>query len=307
MLDKRIKLEMIHLEEKTGATAMIAPELGGWLLRYARPLPNRGLVEALHFSPETIDRYPKETYAGNPILFPLVGKNIWEGREHLYSWQDRIYEMPQHGFGRRSPWKVINQNPESVTLELTDNETTRTVYPFSFRHRVRYSLDQGRLHWQQEIENMGRVPLPFSTGFHPYFRVPLGHNSSRSQCLVKIPAASLVSSRDSWETYSENPVPYQYWQLSKAPQETVFFTNLEKQELVLVDPQGGLEVVLNFEEALQHRFVAFWSRSQDAPFYCLEPWTSPPNSFSRNQELIVLKAGEVFRAAFYMEIREIKS
>ncbi len=294
---------MITLEDKTGAKAMIAPELGGWLLRYARPLPNHGLVEALHWSQEVIDRYPKEMVAGNPILFPLVGKNIWEGREHLYRWQDRTYEMPQHGFGRRSPWKVINQTSDSVTLELTDNETTWTVYPFSFRHRVRYRLDQGRLHWEQEVENTGRGPLPFSSGFHPYFSVPLGKNSSRSQCLVKIPAASRVSSGDFWETYTKDPVPAQSWALSNAPQETVFFTDLAKQELSLVDSQGRLEVVLNFEEARQHRFVALWTRSPEAPFYCLEPWTALPNSFTRGQDLVLLEPGELFRAAFSLEIR----
>ena len=284
---------------------MIAPELGGWLLRYARPLPGHGLVEALHWSQEVIDRYPKEMYAGNPILFPLVGKNIWEGREHLYRWQDRTYEMPQHGFGRRSPWKVINQSPETVTLELTDNEAARAGYPFSFRHRIRYRLDQGRLHWEQEVENSGRVPMPFSTGFHPYFRAPLGKNSNRSQCLVKLPAASRLSSSDFWMTFAEEPVPAHSWLLGQAAEETVFFTDLEKQELVLVDPQERLEVVLNFEEAPRHRFVAFWSKSQDDPFYCLEPWTALPNSFSRGRELIILEAGQVFRAAFFIEIREI--
>jgi galactose mutarotase-like enzyme len=284
---------------------MIAPELGGWLVSYARPLPKQGLVEALHWSRETIARYPKEIQAGNPILFPLTGKNIVGGREHCYRWQAAIYEMPQHGFARRTPWKVIRQDPESVTMELADDETTRAVYPFSFRHRIRYFLDLGRLHWEQEIENIGKDPLPFSTGFHPYFRAPLGKNSSRSQCLVKLPAASRLSSDDFWVTVAKAPLPAPYWPLSQAPEGTVFFTDLEKQELALIDPREGLEVVLNFEKAPGHRFIAFWSRSREAPFYCLEPWTALPNSFSRNQDLIVLESGEVFRAAFYTEIREI--
>ena len=47
-----------QLNSPDGALAVIAPELGGWLLRYARPTKH-GLVDALHFSQPIADRYPK--------------------------------------------------------------------------------------------------------------------------------------------------------------------------------------------------------------------------------------------------------
>ena len=40
--------KFIELKDATGALAVIAPELGGWLLRYARPTAKHGLVDALH-------------------------------------------------------------------------------------------------------------------------------------------------------------------------------------------------------------------------------------------------------------------
>ncbi len=42
--------KLLQLTDPTGTLAVIAPELGGWLLRYARPTARHGLVEALHFS-----------------------------------------------------------------------------------------------------------------------------------------------------------------------------------------------------------------------------------------------------------------
>src|SRR5688500_2866985 len=115
--------------ESESARATIAPELGGWLLRYARNLPNHGWVEALHCTEAVIDRYPREMFAGIPVLFPLVSRNHAAGKDHQYEWEGRIFEMPQHGFARRMPWGVFQQTPASVTLELTDTEATRAVFP----------------------------------------------------------------------------------------------------------------------------------------------------------------------------------
>ena len=129
--------EIISLTDDTGASASVAPGLGGWLLRYARPVSGRGVVEAIHFSQAVVDRYPKEMWAGNPLLFPMVSFNHLPGREHHYLWQGAEYALPQHGFARRVPWKVAARDDSTVTMELTDSEVTRAGYPFSFRHRVR--------------------------------------------------------------------------------------------------------------------------------------------------------------------------
>jgi len=123
----------VTLTDSEGASAVVAPELGGWLLRYARSLPEHGLVESLHFSQATVDRHPREMYAGIPVLFPLVSNNRVADRDHHYEWNGQIYEMPQHGFARRSKWGISEQAAASVRLELTDSEATRANYPFAFR------------------------------------------------------------------------------------------------------------------------------------------------------------------------------
>src|SRR5205814_8020187 len=130
------------LPDTDGTIAVIAPELGGWMLRYARKTQKHGLVDALHFSQAVVDRYPREMYAGIPILFPLVSKNRVGDKDHHYEWNGKVFEMPQHGFARRSKWSVKEQTPTSITMELTDNETTRANYPFSFRFCLTYRLNQ---------------------------------------------------------------------------------------------------------------------------------------------------------------------
>ena len=77
-------LNLVQLSDSEGGLAVVAPELGGWLLRYARTMPEHGCVDALHFSQAVVDRYPKEMCAGNPILFPLVSFNHLPGQDHHY-------------------------------------------------------------------------------------------------------------------------------------------------------------------------------------------------------------------------------
>ena len=297
---------LVTLTDSEATTAVVAPELGGWLLRYARKTPKHGIVEALHFSQAMVDRYPREMYAGIPVLFPLVSNNRAGNKEHHYEWKSRLFEMPQHGFARRSKWSVREQTATALTMELTETETTRADYPFAFRFCLTFRLNQGRLHWEQVIENRSDESLPFSTGFHPYFAVPLTAKSQRQACFVEIPEAKRLMAVGRFERFTAEPFVAQNWSVDKDVAGTMFLTDLKKQELILIDPVSELEVVFNFEDAPRHRFVAIWSKSTSVPFYCLEPWTALPNSFSRqskDHELVLLEPQKTFRAAMWMELR----
>ncbi|HSH93356.1 MAG TPA: hypothetical protein VK968_04370 [Roseimicrobium sp.] len=300
------KHTFVTLESADGAQAVIAPELGGWLLQYRRHIPELGLVDALHCTQEIIDRYPKEMYAGNPVLFPLVSKSRVAGKDHVYEWEGRQYDLPQHGFGRRQPWKVIAQGPENVTMELTDNDATRAAYPFAFRHCITYRLVEGRLHWEQVIENRSEVPMPFASGFHPYFLLPLGPGGTRNGCYIDIPESVQHQPVGEFQSFTSEPYAARHLSVAEDVSGTLFLGNLATPELALVDPGAGLEVRLNWASAPKHRFVAIWSKSTTEPFYCLEPWTALPNAFSRpdDRELLMLEPNQTFQAAFWMEIRK---
>jgi galactose mutarotase-like enzyme len=298
---------ILQLTDATGALATVAPELGGWLLRYARPTAKHGLVDALFYEPAVVERYPKDMWAGNPLLFPMVSFNHLPGREHHYSWQGKEFALPQHGFARRSQWRVVDQSESVLTMELADGDTTRAVYPFAFRHRVSYRLRDGRLHFEQVVENCGDVPMPFSTGIHPYFRVPFTAAGARNDCYVELPECERLTTDAGYLNFSAAPQASQNWSVAHDVAGTLFLGGFKKRELALIDPRSELEVILNWDDAPQHRWCALWSRSVDAPFYCLEPWTALPNSFTRAQpgEVIVLAPGGTFRAALWMELREL--
>ncbi|MFZ9853509.1 MAG: hypothetical protein ACO3I0_00220 [Limisphaerales bacterium] len=297
--------EPMVLREGDVAMVEIHPELGGWLTRYARNLPGVGWVDALNHDPAVVARYPQQMWAGNPVLFPHVSYNVHEGKEGFYCLNGVEYQSPQHGFARRVPWQVVERSGHSVTLELSDSELTLPSYPFAFTYRLRYFLEGGRLHWQQSVENRSPQPLPFSSGFHPYLRVPLV-GGLRDRCTVRLPRARRFHPVDKASAFFDEPFPAQDLPVSQDVRGTILLGELATQEAVLRDEAGKVEVCLNFDHSPAYRFLVLWSPTPDAPFYCIEPWTALPNSMGRSDgELVFLEPGARFEAGLWMEVRTL--
>lgn len=295
----------VTLNDDTGAAAIVAPELGAWLLSYSRPLPGHGVIDGIHHDPAVVARYPQGMYAGNPLLFPIASKNVVDGQDHRYRWEGRNFEMPQHGFARRMPWCVTDQSESSVTMELVDTPETRVNYPFAFRMLLTYRLEAGRLHWEQVVQNRSPGVLPFSTGFHPYIPLPLTPKGRRDTCFVNIPACRRHFWAGNYETFHAKPFPAVRWSVMTDVVDSLLLDGFPTPELALQDEASGVEVAVNFAGAPQHPFVVIWSRSTSEPCYCIEPWTALPNAFSRREtgELTLVPPGGEFRAAMHMDIR----
>lgn len=297
--------QFITLRDRGESKAVVAPELGAWLLRWLHHLPEFGYVDVLFYDPAVVERYPNQMYAGNPLLFPLVSFNHSEGLEHHYRWQGQLFPMGQHGFARRSPWKVVHLSESTLTMELASSGQTEKHYPFSFRHSVTYELEAGRLHFRQSVENTSRRVMPFSTGIHPYLPAPIIPGGKRDDCWIELPESRQVSNFKNWESWTAEPCPPQRLSLRHDFSGTMFLTDLHRPEVSLVDPAAGLRIRLNFEGAPQHRFLALWSKSADSPFFCIEPWTALPNSFSRTEtELVLLDPGQRFEAAMWLALEK---
>lgn len=296
----------LTLRDRDHALATVYPELGGWLVRYAKNVPGHGLVDALYCAEEVVARYPDRMWAGNPVLFPHVSFNTAQGKEGQYELNGQLWQSPQHGFARRVPWRVTAQTESSVTLELTDSELTRPTYPFAFRHELVYRLAGGRLELTQTIENRDAQPLPFSAGFHPYFAVPIVPGGERNRCFIRIPRATRFNQVGKAESFFTEPYPAQELNVGVDVSGTLFLGEFAEQELALVDPAAGLETVINFAASPEYRFAALWSRNTAEAFYCLEPWTALPNSFGRGDgEVIVLPPGGTFHASLWLDVREV--
>jgi galactose mutarotase-like enzyme len=289
---------VIHLSDAL-AKAEVRPSLGGWLTRYARQVGEVGLVEVIHQDSEVEARYPREMWAGNPILFPLVSFNHLPGADHHYEWNGLRFPLPQHGFARRTPWKVIDQTEASVTVELANDEATLPVYPWNFACRLTYALRNGRLHAHHEVINRSDSPMPFSLGIHPYLRVP----GPRSECVVRCPRATRFNPVGRSEEYFTEPFPACDLPLDRDYNATIQLGDFARNECQLVNTANGLALTLNWEEAPVFHRMALWSRTPRDPFFCIEPWSALPNSFSRAEpgEVTVLAPGASWTAGWWLD------
>jgi glucose-6-phosphate 1-epimerase len=100
---------------------------------------------------------------GIPICFP------WFNRlpEHPY--------VPQHGFARIQPWRLVEVGEEDGRLharfQLTDTELSRaSVWPYRFQ--ATYVVTMGeKLDLALEVQNRAEVEFEFEEALHTYFAV----------------------------------------------------------------------------------------------------------------------------------------
>jgi galactose mutarotase-like enzyme len=217
---------------------------------------------------------------GIPILFPICG-NL---PDHTYIYRDRTYTLKQHGFARDLPWEVTQSDTQggaSLTLVLESNDTTRAVYPFDFTVSFTYRLRAKELTIAQEYTNHSLVPMPFSTGLHPYF-----YTRDKDLLTFQIPSQSYRDQRTQEIHTFAGKFDF------STPEIDVGFTHLTSDTATVFDPQQGLELILIADADYRH--LVFWTLAgQD--FYCLEPWTAPRNSLNTEQDLLYLAPGETWK------------
>ncbi len=97
---------------------------------------------------------------GIPVCFPQFGATG---------------PLRQHGFARNLRWALADQPPcedgARVRLTLTDSDTTRALWPFSFNAELSVHVAAASLSVDLTVTNTDSQPFHFTVALHPYFRV----------------------------------------------------------------------------------------------------------------------------------------
>ncbi|BBF68678.1 aldose 1-epimerase family protein [Sphingomonas bisphenolicum] len=109
-----------------------------------------------------------------PLLFPFVGRS----RGDVYRLDGQDYPMPQHGFARRNPFLVVEQDDDRLFLRLEADSATRAAYPFDFRLDMAFAIEGATLCMTATVTNRGETVMPFSFGYHPAFAWPLPYGGA---------------------------------------------------------------------------------------------------------------------------------
>ncbi len=106
--------------------------------------------------------------------FPLVpfvnrvrgGRFAFRGREVVLEPNMPGDPSPLHGQGWLSPWTVERADQREAALTFTHEAGE---WPWSYRARQEFALDEAGLSVRLECRNSGAEPMPCGLGQHPYF------------------------------------------------------------------------------------------------------------------------------------------
>ena len=260
------------LDRTTDSCVTVVPERGGMVTGI-----RIGESELLYLDRERFADPQLSVRGGIPILFPICG-NL---PDNQYVWEGKTFSLPQHGFGRTLPWKVIASNQEdsaSLTLSLTHNQETLLVYPFEFVLEFTYRWSGTLLTIEQKFQNCSDAIMPFSIGFHPYFAV-----EDKASLTFDLPTRNYYD--------RANDISSQFlgkWDPSLDEIDAAF-EPIERSALrEAVVSNGHCQLTISANPYFRH--LVYWTL-KDKPFYCLEPWSSPRNAIDTGIDLIRLQSG----------------
>ena len=262
------------------STFLASPEKGARLLNWHVNMSDGSVRDVIHWPESGSDLPLEKIHGGIPILFPFAGQCYHEGREGY--WKDgsgEIRSMPCHGFAKDSRFAIRSIDQAGFEAELIQDESFRENYPYEYTFLVIFHFLELSLQISLILENEGRTPIPWSAGLHPYFQVPWRKDLGRKDHLLSLDAGKAFQYQQGGQMVKRpafpSPTPLDdpglvnciHYELGTPSAEVSL---LNGEETIRVSEVGGAEV------GTRTSFVT-WSE-EDAPYFCLEPWMSPPNA-----------------------------
>lgn len=247
-----------------------------------------------------------------PVLFPFVGS--LNGKEYRYL--GRTFQSGQHGFARESNFHLVSHTDIAALYVLEADEQTREKYPFDFRLEIEQRLENNHLAVNWKVINPDQEkPLYFSIGAHPAFRVPCKGTDRKTDCYVYFPGKDTLSYilKDLKEDTADTEHVYEmrldggYLKIEDHlfDIDTFIFENGQVSEVSLC---GSDKVPYVTVHCKGFPYFGLWTKSDAAPFVCLEPWFGRLDDKGFTGELpektgiVALEPGATFEAAYDIEV-----
>ena len=244
-------------------------------------------------------------------LFPICGR-LTEGK---YVYNNQTYEMNLHGFTRKSVLTMIDQTPTSISFQLKANENTRKMYPFDFDLTITYTLDKTSVQTKFTVKNNGKTDMPLAVGGHPGFNVPLGGMGKFEDYYLEFaceaPVKEIVMSPTCYTTRETKP-----FQLEKGKILPLKHNLFDNDAILLQDMCRKITLKSNVSKksvTLEYpdlQYLGIWHKPHsDAPYVCIEPWSSVPaydgeiDDLATKRDMVHLPAGSTYENAFTITIQ----
>lgn len=214
----------------------------------------------------------------SPVLFPIVGRMT---DDHCFCYGQSC-KLELHGFAQTKDFTVVKIQEDAVTLELRSDALTKQQYPFEFTLHINYTLKENAVNICCSVINLDERTMPFGVGVHPGFNVPLTEDEHFEDYVlefVKSCQPDIIGFTEQGfangcdRLYPLQDGKYIPLQHSLFDDDGFMLKNMCR-EVILRSRVSGQGVKVSFPEM---PYVVFWHAPKtDAPYVCIEPWSSLP-------------------------------
>ncbi|MFW0696809.1 aldose 1-epimerase family protein [Aliarcobacter butzleri] len=214
----------------------------------------------------------------SPVLFPIVGRL----KEDSYFYKNKKYSLSQHGFARDKEFEVVQNEANFIEFRLKSDEKSLEVYPFFFELNIGYKLDKNSLIVSYKVKNKSDEKMYFSIGAHPAFNTQvcdfLEFENIKTTKRYFLDEKGLIYKNE--DLNLENSKLYLDKDLFK--DDALVFNDSNIKQIILKNIENKSRVKVKFDN---FPYLGIWSKPNDAPFVCIEPWFGVADEENANQKI----------------------
>ncbi|MCG3710500.1 aldose 1-epimerase family protein [Aliarcobacter butzleri] len=214
----------------------------------------------------------------SPVLFPIVGRL----KNDSYFYKDKKYSLSQHGFARDKEFEIVQNEANFIEFRLKSDEKSLEFYPFFFELDIGYKLDKNSLIVSYKVKNKSDEKMYFSIGAHPAFNTQVGdflefENIKTTKRYFLDEKGLIYKNQD---LNLENSKLYLDKDLFK--DDALVFNDSTIKQITLKNIENKSRVKVKFDN---FPYLGIWSKPNDAPFVCIEPWFGVADEENANQKI----------------------
>lgn len=215
-----------------------------------------------------------------PQLFPCIGRLT----NNQYSMDGALHEMGQHGFLRDYELTKVEESETSLHLQLQSDASTRQLYDREWIVDIFYTLCGKTLSVKFQVRNCDARTMRFGYGIHPGFNVPLNPALRFEDYRLDFHEASIPKQMELTERYTISGGMHDYaleegrylpLQHSLFDHDAIILKDMP-HTVTLGSQKDEKKVTVTFPDM---PYLGIWHAPEtDAPFVCIEPWSSLPST-----------------------------
>ncbi len=245
-----------------------------------------------------------------PLLFPFVARLTNDS----YRFHGKFYNMGIHGFASKSEFIPVVKEKDRLVLALNSSKETMQQYPFDFCLQVTYKLVDNSVLVSYRVANWSKEIMPFGIGGHPGFRVPLDSSEKFTDYMLEFSEACQPDRVGFtpllYLSGHDEPYPLENGKILRLrhdlfDNDAIILKNMAKK-VTLRSQISGRGVAVSYPN-MPYLGIWHWPK-MDAPYVCIEPWTSLPSrqnvveELSCKSDLVHLSHGESFDTTWEITI-----